>query len=202
MTGKFIVLEGMNGCGKTTQAHRLCNELPALYYHEVGTARQSEFPVHLKKLLHSDDISPTTEQYFITGSRAFNLESIGKELNNGNNIVTDRYVLSSHIYSNRDGNSQPQVTDAIWDLHNIIKKDIVPTVTIIFDVTIEEQQRRLAYRRTTDKYEDVSRELLEYRRNMYLSMATTHPRCRIVDGNNSEDIVFGHMRNILKIYGI
>ena len=39
------------------------------------------------------------------------------------------------------------VTDAIWGLHDIIKQDIVPTVTIIIDISLEEQERRLSYRR-------------------------------------------------------
>ena len=200
--GKLIVLEGLNGCGKTTQANTLCNELPALYFHEVGTPRTSEFPVHLKKLLHSDYLDPVTEQFFITGSRAFNLHSIPELLDEGYNIVSDRWVYSSHVYSNRDGTFQPNVTDAIWGLHDIIKQDIVPAVTIIFDISLEEQERRLSYRGTKDKYEDVSKELLEYRRNFYLALGTVHSKCHIVNAENPEWVVYNHMRNILRVYGI
>ena len=159
-----------------------------------------KFPVHLKKLLHSDYLDPVTEQFFITGSRAFNLQHIPELLDEGYNIVSDRYVYSSHIYSNRDASFQPKVTDAIWDLHNIIKQDIVPTVTIILDVSLEEQERRLSYRRTLDKYEDVSKEILEYRRNFYLSLGTVNKDCHIVNADNPEWVVYNHIRNILINY--
>ena len=201
--GKMVVFEGLNGSGKTYQAKLLAERWPAVYMHEVGSQRTSSFPVLLKKLLHMDNLSPITEQYFITGSRSFNLQQANTFLNNGYNIVYDRYIYSSHIYSNREAIYQPKVTDAIWDLHDIIKKDIVPTVTIILDITPDERKKRLMRRKEgLDKYEDVDDYVIEYRRNVYRALGRTRMHCHVIDGSCPMDIVFNRIRNVLRYYGI
>ena len=201
--GKMIVFEGLNGSGKTYQAKLLAERWPAVYMHEVGSHRTSSFPVLLKKLLHLDNFRPITEQYFITGSRAFNLQDARTFLNNGFNVVYDRYIYSSHIYSNRHAMDQPEVTDAIWDLHNIIKGDIRPTATIILDINPDERKKRLMRREEAlDKYEDVDEYLIEYRRNVYLALGRIKMHCHLVDGSQPMDAVFNQIRNILKNYRI
>ena len=202
MCGKFIILEGLNGCGKTTQAHHLCRKLPASYFHELGTHSTSSFPNLLKRLLHIDDLSEITEQYFITGSRARNLQYVQHMLGLGANVVYDRYVYSSHIYSNRKIEYQPEVTDAVWDLHNIIKNDLVPTVTIILDIDPDEQKRRLRYRKDLDKYEKVPDRVIEYRRNVYLAMGRAKSNNYIVNGMLPEESVYHQIREILKMHKI
>ena len=201
--GKMVVFEGLNGSGKTYQAKLLAERWPAVYMHEVGSHRTSSFPVLLKRLLHMDNLRPITEQYFITGSRAFNLQDVNTFLNNGFNVVYDRYIYSSHIYSNRNAMDQPEVTDAIWDLHDIIKKDLLPTVTIILDINPHERKKRLMRRKEgLDKYEDVDDYVIEYRRNVYLALGRTRTNCHIVDGSLPMETVFNHIRNILIGYRI
>ena len=201
--GKMVVFEGLNGSGKTYQAKLLAERWPAVYMHEIGSHRTSSFPVLLKRLLNLDNFRPVTEQYFITGSRAFNLQDVNTFLNNGFNVVYDRYIYSSHIYSNRNASYQPEVTDAIWDLHNIIKKDIVPTVTIILDITPDERKKRLMRRKEDlDKYEDVDDYVIEYRRNVYRALGRTRMHCHVIDGSRPMDIVFNRIRNVLRCYDI
>ena len=196
--GKMVVFEGLNGSGKTYQAKLLAERWPAVYMHEVGSHRTSSFPVLLKRLLHLDNLSPITEQYFITASRSFNLQNAHKLINDGYNIVYDRYIYSSHIYSNRTAMDQPEVTDAIWDLHNIIKKDLLPTVTIVIDIDPRERKKRLMRRQEgLDKYEDVDDYIIEYRRNVYRALTRTRKNCHLVDGSLSMNTVFNHIRNIL-----
>ena len=203
MKGKLIVLEGLNGSGKTTQAKRLAREMPGVYMHEVGSHRTSSFPVLLKRLLSMDNLDPITEQYFITGSRIFNLQWAREILDLGHHVIYDRYIYSSHIYSHREVKYQPEVTDAIWDLHNVIPKNILPDLTIVIDIDPQERKRRLQLRgKQLDKYEDVPDQLIEYRRNIYNALTITRSNCHWVDGSNSEDVVFGHIRNILIPYRI
>ena len=199
--GKLIVLEGLNGSGKTTQAKILADRLPAIYMHEVGSHKTSSFPVLLKRLLHCDSLSPITEQYFITASRSFNLQDVHNLINNGFHVVYDRYVYSSHIYSHRKVKFQPEITDAIWDLHNVIKKDLIPFMTIVVDIDPDERKKRLSLREgDLDKYEDVSDRLIEYRRNVYLALGRTRKNCCVVDGSNSKEIVHNHILNILRAH--
>ncbi len=211
MSGKFIILEGLNGCGKTTQAHHLCRKLPASYFHELGSHSTSSFPNLLKRLLHMDDLSEVTEQYFITGSRSRNLQYVQHMLDLGANVVYDRYVYSSHIYSHREVQYQPETTDAVWDLHNTIKvwdlhdtikNNPVPTVTIILDIDPDEQKRRLRYRKDLDKYEKVSDQVIEYRRNVYLAMGRAKSNNYVVNGMLPEESVYHQIREILKMYKI
>ena len=202
MSRKFIVLEGLNGCGKTTQAHHLCRKLPASYFHELGSHSTSSFPNLLKRLLHIDDLSEVTEQYFITGSRSRNLQYVQHILDLGANVVYDRYVYSSHIYSNRTLQYQPEITDAVWDLHNTIKNNPVPTVTIILDIDPDEQKRRLRYRKDLDKYEKVPDRVIEYRRNVYLAMGRAKSNNYVVNGMLPEESVYHQIRQILKMYKI
>ena len=149
-----------------------------------------------------DDLSEVTEQYFITGSRSRDLLYVQHMLGLGANVVYDRYIYSSHIYSHREVQYQPETTDAVWDLHDTIKNNPVPTVTIILDIDPDEQKRRLRHRKTLDKYEKVPDRVIEYRRNVYLSMGRVKSNNYVINGMLPEESVYHQIREILKMYKI
>ena len=75
-------------------------------------------------------------------------------------VVYDRFVYSSHIYSHREVKYQPEVTDAIWDMHDIqFLKDLFPDCDYC-NVDIDPIERKTAIKNfedkgNLDKYEDV-----------------------------------------------
>jgi dTMP kinase len=97
--GRFIVLEGPDGVGKSTQAARLAGELGAVLTREPGgTAIGS----HLRELLldrGSTGLDPKAEALLMAADRAQHVaEVVRPALTAGRHVVADRYLYSSVAY--------------------------------------------------------------------------------------------------------
>ena len=99
---RFIALEGGEGAGKTTQAHRLLERLrrediPAILVHEPGTTALGN---HLRAFLKSKQtLSPEAELLLFGAGRAQLVnEVISPSLREGITVVTDRFSGSSMAY--------------------------------------------------------------------------------------------------------
>ena len=63
MAGKLIVLEGIDGVGKTTQAKKLQKVIPkSLYIHDISSDDTGTFGTCLNEILKFEPLSPITEQ--------------------------------------------------------------------------------------------------------------------------------------------
>ncbi|MGN1058631.1 MAG: dTMP kinase, partial [Candidatus Avelusimicrobium sp.] len=103
MKGKFIVLEGPDRCGKSTQAKMLVNHLIALGKEVVLTREPGGTPTAEKirqiVLEPGLDIRPMAELFLYEASRAQHTqEKILPALNEGKIVICERYTMSTCAY--------------------------------------------------------------------------------------------------------
>lgn len=155
MRGKFIVIEGPDFCGKTTQVKLLKDYL----YKRVGKIIQTREPGGTKLgecvrniLLYSKNerISMTAELFLYMASRAQLVEEIiTPALLKGINVLCDRYFYSSIAYQGVAGNLG---FHEVMDLSLLAVKDLIPDLVIILDIPPQD-----TFKRTKDKKDRIEK---------------------------------------------
>lgn len=202
--GRFIVLEGIDGCGKSTQIERLAARLGALGREVAVTAEPTESVSGkmLRTALSGADRRTATEMaaLFVLDRIHHNVAEGGIEdlLSRGVDVICDRYYYSSLAY-------QGSETDFEWVRHmNLCCPDIRrPDLCVFLDLEPSVSLARIAASRTsTEIYE--KKELLEKFRARFLSvfeMLKETDRVAIVDASPSidevADAVFAAVNSIL-----
>jgi dTMP kinase len=171
LTGKFIVFEGLDGCGKSTQLENLRKRMNTLCRsagnRKVFITREPSDSVPglicrgiSKKIIF---VQNETESLLFAADRYEHIQTeILPQLRAGNHVLCDRFYLSNFAYQsgNTDFNTILQYNLASMDI-------IVPDVTIFINVTPEECERRRSIERATEeKYENVERAKEIYERYM------------------------------------
>ena len=180
--GYFIVLEGPDGSGKSTQARRLAQALAdrgleVLLTREPGGTEVGE---NIRKLLldGSIELSPRAELLLFMASRAQLVEEvIYPALEDGKTIVCDRFLMSSVVYQGLAGSVPAGEVESLG--RNAIG-NTRPDLTIVLDVPVTVTQGRAEL---SDRFESRSEEYLERVRQGFLSLArrdTAH--VVVVDG--------------------
>jgi dTMP kinase len=196
----FITLEGIEGCGKTTQARRLVEHLhtlrlPAVLTREPGGTRIGD---QIRKiLLHSanTDLTPLAELLLYEASRAQHVqEVIRPKLANGIHVVCDRYGDASVAYQ---GVGRELTIPLVQKANRLATGGLQPDLTIVIDVAPEvglsrARSRNLKFDFALDegRFEE---EDLRFHRNVrdgYLALAQEAPqRIRVIDGSGSPEAV-------------
>lgn len=143
MAGRFIVLEGLDGAGTTTQGKRLTGALQADGLEASFTFEPSDRPVGrlIRKVLeHADDALPSqTLPWLFAADRSDHLHrDILPALAAGRWVVCDRYKVSSLAYQ-----STAVPHDVVWDLNRTFPD---PDLTVFLDVPPEVCLERIAAR--------------------------------------------------------
>jgi len=130
--GFFICVEGLDGCGKTTQTKLLVRRLRKLGYDAVYTAEPSHGKIGMfikKHCLHSEKrVSPIVETLLFASDRFEHVEKeIIPALNGGKIVVSDRYVYSSLAYQGAAD------LDLKW-IRMVNRHAIQPDLAIFIDV--------------------------------------------------------------------
>ena len=148
LTNKFVVLEGLDGAGTTTQLNRLkdfCNgnNIPCWVTFEpsdgfIGQAARAV----LEKKEEADFL--TLAQLFAADRRE-HLKAINKHLSDGQWVFCDRYFYSSLAYQSLD-----LPFDTVWNLN----KDFPhPDICLFLECSLETSARRRGKRSSEDIYE-------------------------------------------------
>ena len=147
MEGKFIVLEGIDGCGKTTQINKLSQWLPTsglikknatlIKTREPGgTILGREIRDMILNNNKSNSPSILTELLLYSADRAEHISKIIlPALQNGDWIISDRFSGSTLAYQ---GYGREISIDIITKLENIVCQNIRPDLTFFLDISPEE----------------------------------------------------------------
>jgi dTMP kinase len=191
-SGRFIVFEGMDGCGKTTQARRAARELrrqgrTVLLCREPGGTTVGE---RIRRILldrRLRDMAVATELLLYMASRAQLVrEVVRPALARGTVVLADRFVLSSLVYQTVTGAVSEEVVRSLADF---ALGDLTPDLQIIFDVPVHIAQARK--RRPPDRMEGKGRGFLERVRQAYLAAAVREPRTVLLPGTPAAARVHG-----------
>ena len=143
---KFITFEGIDGCGKSTQARLLLDHMnnsgvETILVREPGGTNISEAIREI--LLHSSSsqMGDRTESLLMTASRAqLTQEVIVPNIAQGKFVIADRYSDSTLAYQGGGRN-----LDIEWliELNNYATFTLLPDITFFVDIRPEEALRRL-----------------------------------------------------------
>ena len=190
MTGKFIVFEGIDGSGTTTQAELLKEYLLSIGIHTVTTTEPSSGPIgnliregFKKRVLFVEDEKLFDEQmaYLFAADRHDHLynevDGIFPLNKRGVTTVSTRYFFSSLAYH----------VNSI-DEYNFVKKlnekFPLPDLTIYIDIPIDISLQRIALRAHQDTYENREK-LTKVKENYKRVFEEYNENLLIIDGSKS-----------------
>ena len=144
LAGLFIVFEGGEGSGKSTQAERLYQRLsqerqPSLLVREPGT---TPLGLYLRDYLKSKQpLTPQSELLLFEAARAQLVAGqIRPSLEQGINVIADRFAASTIAYQ---GYGRMIGRDVIDYLNDYATGGLKPDVTLLLDINPEEGLHRV-----------------------------------------------------------
>src|ERR1019366_5998785 len=176
LQGKFIVFDGGEGCGKSTQSRLLKQSLETqghkvLLVRDPGSTRVGEMVRSI--LLNPDhiEIAMRCEMLLYMAARAqLMAESILPALKQGQVVISDRFVSSKLAYQlGGDG----LTADEIRAVAEIAIHGRWPDLTILLDMSPDQSQARMT--RAKDRIEQRPMEYHERVRQNYLAQAAAQP---------------------------
>ena len=185
--GRYIALEGAEGCGKSTHAARLGEALDAVLTRETGGTHLGN---EIRTLLHdpaNTHLADKAEALLIAADRAQHLhEVVRPALTTGRHVVSDRSAFSSLAYQGY-GRGLPleivrEISDWALDGH-------WPELEILIDVPVELLSERMA-KRDLDRFEQADEAFHARVRAGFAEMAAADPdRWVVIDGTLEKDEV-------------
>jgi dTMP kinase len=196
MRGTFITFEGMDGCGKTTQMHRLAARLRAQGRTVVETVEPGGTRVgaQIRRILldaANQDLRSIPELLLYFASRAQNVEEvILPALERGEIVLSDRFTDSSLVYQ---GCGRGLGAENVLTLDRISCHGVVPGLTLLIDIDLETSLARARARNEREQHTEtrMDEQSVEFHRKVreaYMALAAREPaRFRIIDGRTGMD---------------
>lgn len=190
LNGKFISFEGIDGCGKSTQAKILSVELGSrgskvLLTREPGGSKGAEEIRNLLLTGNTDRWSPETEILLFTAARRDHLErTILPALENGSTVICDRFSDSTRVYQ---GVTRGDLRDVVDQLDKtMIPRQ--PDITILVDLDPKISLARALKRSDNEaRFEDFGLEMQIKLREGFLTLANEFSeRFIVVNGDRNE----------------
>ncbi|WP_406660713.1 dTMP kinase [Methanolobus sp. ZRKC3] len=183
--GKLITLEGIDGSGKSTITKRLTSNPDFSDFVFTREPTGSWIGEAVDRAIHSDTDN-LAELLLFTADHAEHISKlILPSLENGKNVISDRYSGSRYAYQGmtlKDRFEDPM--QWIQDIHSGWTRN--PDLTILFDIDPAIAVQRCGDRGDKSKFEKIS--FLEGVRKNYLRLARENPGAfRIIDTNRSID---------------
>ncbi len=168
MKGKLIVIEGMDGVGKTTQVQHIVEALNTVGQQAVGIREPGGtwLGEQLRTILKSEEcqsLSPTAQMLLFAAARAQNVaERIKPLLDAGTWVVMDRFSPSTQVYQGE----LDKLSEAM-NVEAVACQGLVPDLTFILDMDVE----RAALRRAESEKDAWDRKDMHVVRAAYITHA-------------------------------
>ena len=197
--GRFIALEGGEGCGKSTQAARLAARLGALLTREPGGTAVGERIRSLVLDPRVAGVDARAEALLMAAARAQHVaEVIEPALGGGRDVVTDRFTASSLAYQ---GYARGLGTAAVAALSAFATGGLVPDAYVLLDVPeAQARARRAAAGSAVDRMEAEAADFHRRVAEGFRALAAADPaRWAVVDGCGRPDEVEDRVWSALEI---
>lgn len=192
--GLFITVEGIDGCGKSTQAGLLARALElaghdVLRLREPGGAKISEKIRGILLDPANGEMGDVCELLLYEAARAQLVhEVIAPALAAGRTVVCDRFYDSTTAYQAfADGLNRDMVAHA----NHIAVDGHHPNLTLVYDIDVEQAQRRRSGRGAEDRLELKGLEFQAKVAEGFKALAVEEPRrVKLIDAAQEIDLVF------------
>lgn len=188
----FIVFEGIDGAGSTTQTNFLFKYLKSKKHQVIKTCEPTDGPIGKlirRALKHELKFSWETLQLMYSADRADHLDKlILPSVDSGKIVISDRYFFSTLAYGELN-------LDGKW-LRLVSKNFPMPSATFLIDTPVSVAMKRIESTRTTkDLFE--KQNFLEKVRKNYLKQAK-ELSFYVLDGTKTKDEIAKEVLEILK----
>lgn len=199
--GRFIVLEGIDGAGTTTQRERLAGWLRGLGYDVHCTAEPSTGAVgRLIRSLLSAAATPFDADgmalLFAADRRDHIASEIRPHLERGAIVISDRFVLSSLAYQTSAGVGRDFVSQINHGGTGLLQPDLTLFVQVPVAIAAERRARRASEKEIYDDLPVQERVAAAYAREAE-GLAASGRDCRAIDGSGSPEEVEGLLRRAI-----
>jgi len=202
MKGKFIVLDGCDFTGKSTQIQKIASYLRSRNIKHITTREpggtQIGEQIRAVVLENGKQLHSSTELLLFMASRSEHIYSkIIPMLEQGISIICDRFLASSFVYQ---GILRGASSSVIFNLHREIFNNLQPDTMFILDMQPEqilERMQEVAFR-GCNSYDSTKLEEIVKIRNGFLAFAKTQ-QCKVIDANQEQEEVFEHMLDSINI---
>lgn len=185
MTGRFIVFEGGDACGKSTQARLLAARLDALLTHQPGGTGIGQAVRSIVLDPANAELDARAEALLMAADKAQHVSQLIKPTLQERDVVCDRYVASSVVYQ---GFGRGLDLAELRRLLTFATQGLEPDLTLLLEAPVEVVEQRLDGDR--DRFESESREFHQRVRDGYRDLASEDPgHWAIIDASGTVDEV-------------
>lgn len=189
MKGLFIVFEGPEGSGKSTQLRRLAARLSQLGHTPVITREPGGTPAGdaIRQVLLDPSlaIAPLTEFLLYSASRAQHVaEVISPALAAGKLVISDRFASASVAYQ---GYGRGLELPFITELTERVTRGLKPDLTLLFDLEPQRGLGRITNRGAKDRLEQADLAFHQRVREGFLQQAQEDPSWIVLDAALPEE---------------
>ncbi len=181
----FVVVEGIEGSGKSTLVASLAERLRADGYDVTSTREPGGTPlgnsIREMFLNRAATIAPLAEAMLVNAARAQHVaDVIRPALVAGRLVICDRFTDSTLAYQ---GYGRGVDSVALRSLCDVATEGLEPHLVLVLDIPIVVARERLGTRaHATDRIENESDEFHERVRGGFLALAANSPYHRVLDG--------------------
>lgn len=202
---KFIVIEGLEGAGKSTAIQAVKEKLEHIGVKNIvntrepgGTALAEKMRALVKEEHEGEALQDISELLLMYAARVQLVETVIKPaLESGSWVVGDRHDMSSQAYQ---GGGRQIERDTMSALKRVSLGEFKPDLTIYLDIDPKVGLERARGRGELDRIEKMDISFFERTRDRYLEMAHADSSVVIVDAQQSIDQVADSIRNALQTW--
>ena len=202
--GKFIVIEGMEGAGKSTAITVVEDFLKQLNIPFINTREPGGTPLAeslrsiVKSVEHEETLTQETELLLMYASRSQLLANkILPALDRGDWVIGDRHDLSSRAYQGGGREFDDTVMEAIA---NVTLKGFKPDLTLYLDISPEIGLSRAKARGELDRIELEKIDFFNRVRNKYQEIASKDDSIITIDASQSMTMVHQNIQEVLAAF--
>lgn len=189
--GKFIVFEGGEACGKSTQINLLKKQLSNknfIFTREPGGTKIADEIREIIVTGSKDKLLPKTELALIYAARNEHLNKvILPNLEAGINVISDRFNLSTYIYQGQAENLGHELIDKF---NQLFLNNFSPDLTYIFDIDQETANKRIEKRNNiNERFEKFPAEFHQKIRESFLEYSKKTENCRVIDAKEAIEAI-------------
>ncbi|WP_318443766.1 dTMP kinase [Photobacterium leiognathi] len=205
MIGKFIVIEGLEGAGKSTAINQVMDTLaqhgindPVSTREPGGTPLAEQMRALVKEGHPDEPLTDMAELLLLYAARIQLVDNVIKPaLNQGKWVIGDRHDMSSQAYQ---GGGRGFDKALMENLRDTVLGDFRPDLTIYMDIDPELGLQRARGRGALDRIEQMNIDFFHRARARFLELSENQPNVIIIDASQTLEEVTAALRSALNTW--